>query len=240
MVRDEADIIEYTITHLLAEGVDRVIVADNLSTDETRNILDALASEYPVTVVDDLEPGYWQSRKMTALAHMAGEQGADWVIPFDADELVYSPHGTLATVLAAAMAPIQWVVTYEHVPTDDDNETEANPCRRIGHRRAAPKPFMKVAFRYDPSVRIWQGNHQVDRPGPATRGLLEIREFQYRTLEQMARKVRNGKAAYDATTMAVTEGSHWRQMGAWDDDELERWWKEYRSQPVVFDPAPVR
>lgn len=35
MVKDEADIIDRVITHLLEQEVDRVIVADNMSSDDT-------------------------------------------------------------------------------------------------------------------------------------------------------------------------------------------------------------
>lgn len=240
MVKNEEDIIGHNIAHLLAEGVDHIIVADNLSADGTRDILDGFAESHPVTVVDDPVVGYLQSEKMTLLAHQAGRMGADWIVPFDADEMVYSPHGTLKEVLTAAPQPVQWIVAYEHVPQDDDDVNEANPMRRIVHRRPEPKPFMKVAFRYDPSICIWQGNHQVDHPGETNRGLLEIREFQYRSLDQTRRKVRNGKVAYEATDLAASEGAHWREMGAMGDDELELWWKAYQAQPVVLDPPPVR
>ncbi len=237
MMRDEADIAEYVVRRLLAEGVDRVIVADNLSVDGTGELLRSIGDA--VTVVDDPEVAYYQSEKVTRLAHLAGDMGADWVIPFDADELWYSPHGTLSAALACAVAPVQRAITFEHVPTDSDSD-DPNPLRRIRHRRPDPKPFMKVAFRYHPSARVWQGNHDVDHPGPAGQSVLEIREFQYRSLEQTARKVRTGRAAYEATNLAASEGSHWRQMGAWSDGELETWWKDYTSQPVVLDPAPVR
>lgn len=237
MMRDEADIAEYVVRHLLAEGVDHVIVADNLSHDGTGELLRGIGAA--VTVVDDPEVAYYQSEKVTRLAHLAGDMGATWVIPFDADELWYSPHGTLSAALAGSVAPVQRVLTFEHVPTDSDGD-DPNPLRRIVHRRPDPKPFMKVAFQYHPTARVWQGNHDVDHPGSSDRGLLEIREFQYRSLEQTARKVRNGRAAYEATDLAASEGSHWRLMGAWSDGELETWWKDYRAQPVVLDPPPIR
>ena len=95
MVKDEADIVAATVAHMCGQ-VDAVIVADNNSTDGTRDILDGL----PVTVVDDPDPAYYQSRKMTALAGRARvEFDATWVIPFDADEWWYSPHGRIADVL---------------------------------------------------------------------------------------------------------------------------------------------
>ncbi len=239
MMRDEADIADHVVRHLLAEGVDHVIVADNLSSDGTGDLLRSVGSA--VTVVADDDPRYYQSEKVTRLTHLAGHMGADWVIPFDADELWYSPHGTtIAEVLAHAQAPIQRVSTLEHVPSELDDPAVADPLRRICHRRPQPKPVMKVAFRYHPDARVWQGNHDVDRPGGSSHGLLAIREYQYRTLEQATRKVRNGRAAYEATNLGANEGAHWRKMGAWSDDELEAWWQEYRSQALILDPAPVR
>ena len=83
MTRDEDDIIGPVIEKMLLQ-VDHIIVADNGSTDKTREILDSL----PITVVDDPERGYFQSRKMTALAHLAAEKGATWIVPFDSDEVL--------------------------------------------------------------------------------------------------------------------------------------------------------
>src|SRR4051812_46619587 len=86
MVKDEADVIEGTIRHM-ADEVDQLLVADNGSTDGTRDILVKLALELQFTVVDDPDPGYEQSRKMSALAELAASHGATWIVPFDADEL---------------------------------------------------------------------------------------------------------------------------------------------------------
>ena len=47
MVRDEADIIETTVRHMLTQ-VDVVIVADNRSVDGTREILDSLPGALPL------------------------------------------------------------------------------------------------------------------------------------------------------------------------------------------------
>lgn len=241
MVRDEADIIGTVLRHLLAEGVAGLIVADNLSTDGTRAILDALAAEDDrLVVVDDSDPAYWQGRKMTALAHLAGDRGAEWVVPFDADELWYSPAGRLAEVLESSGADVLLARVWEHVPTPFDGGA-SDPVLRMKRRRPDPKPARKACFRYHPSIRLWEGNHFVDHPGQVSNeDLIEIREFQYRSLEQATRKVRNGKAALDATTLAASEGSHWRALGGLPDDALSAWWTGHSEGPSVYDPAPLR
>lgn len=83
--KDEQDIIETTIRHL-ATQVDEILVADNLSSDGTRDILDDLARELPMVVVDDPDPAYYQSAKMTALAMRALDRGHAWGLFVDADE----------------------------------------------------------------------------------------------------------------------------------------------------------
>jgi glycosyltransferase involved in cell wall biosynthesis len=67
MVKDEADVIEGTIRHM-ADEVDQLIVADNGSTDGTRDILDKLAIDLPLTRRRRPGPGYRSPQKMSALA----------------------------------------------------------------------------------------------------------------------------------------------------------------------------
>ena len=234
MVRNEADIIGLVIANLLDQGVDRLIVADNCSTDYTRTILEAFDE---VEVVDDLEIAYYQSQKMTRLAHRAGEGGAEWIVPFDADEIWRGTGGrTVAEVLNGADADIVTAPTYQHIvqPTDPDDE---NPLRRIGWRSPYPQRLPKVAFRYRADVIVAQGNHDIRPCGSRAEGL-EIREFQYRSFEQMAAKVRHGRLAYEATDLHPAEGAHWRTLGALDDVALRAEWDSYTGRSdLVYDPA---
>lgn len=242
MVRNEADILPTIVRHLLAEGLDHLIIADNNSTDRTREWLgDYAADGAPLTVVDDTEVAYFQGRKMTSLAHQAGDMGADWIVPFDADELWYSPFGPLAGVLEGAREPIQWSEGLYHVPHPEDDPNESDPVRRMRHRRAGRNcPQSKVAFRYRPDVVVHQGNHGVERDGDRCAGLVAFREFQYRSFEHFVRKVRHGKVAYDATDLPADCGIHWRRLGALSDEELESEWLAYLATPTEYDPAPCK
>lgn len=221
MVRDEADVIRSTVAHMLDE-VDAVIVADNLSGDETRSILDELAAGAGgrLLVVEDLDPAYRQSEKMTELARRARtELAAEWVIPFDADEWWYSPFGRMADVLAE-VAP-QWLIVpaplFDHVASGWDDQLEADPIRRIQWRRRDRNPLPKVAARFRPDLVIEQGNHDASYRGRGTYfdELLVVRHFPYRSPAQLVRKVRNGSAAYKAAGDSVRAdfGAHWRQWG---------------------------
>ena len=79
MVKNEADIIEHTVRHLLSQGVDHVLVADNLSTDSTADVLASLSAELPIHVAKDRDPAHYQALKMGLLADAARRAGADWV-----------------------------------------------------------------------------------------------------------------------------------------------------------------
>ena len=238
MFRDEKDIAAWTLLHLFDQGVDRIVVADNLSVDGTREILDAIARTYPLTVIDDPDPAYYQADKMTRLAHVAGEMGAEWVLPFDADEYWYSPHGTIRDTLSTVPADVVKAWGWDHIPQRTDS-CEADPFRRIVHRRQETQKLPKVAFRYASDAKLHMGNHDVDRAGTRIDHALAYRHFGYRSYSQMVRKLRNGREAYEATDLHPMYGTHWREGGAKPDDVLRKEWDAFLSEPgLVYDPAP--
>lgn len=241
MVKDEEDIIVPIIRQLFAQGVGHLWALDNMSSDKTRPLLERLAADHPITIIDDLEPGYYQAQKMSGLARLAAEAGADWVLPFDADEWWYGTGGTIADMLAGCDADVVKAYGFDHVPQPGDDQSEGDPARRLRWRRPTTQTFPKVCFRAHPDVFVHQGNHNVDHPGGrVVSGLLEYRHFGYRSPSQMARKVRNGKAAYEASTVHEMHGAHWRRMGAMSDLELAVEWEALLCEEgLVEDPAPL-
>lgn len=246
MVKDEADVIGPVLDHMLTQ-VDSVIASDNGSTDDTRSILMARKR---VLVRDDPDPAYHQSAKMTALASEAAGFGADWVVPFDADEVWYSPFGRIADVLADCATAIATAALYDHVATAEDPD-EPNPIARIGWRRRDSAALPKVACRTRLGVTIHQGNHGADFGATqATDGLLIVRHFPYRSAEQFVSKARNGAAAYAATDLPAHVGAHWRGYGAILAGQGEEacagifrewfWSADPHADPtLIYDPAPA-
>lgn len=246
MTKDEEDIIGYTLPRMAAQ-VDQVLIADNLSTDATRDILHTCANQMGnITISDDPEVAYLQSVKMTRLAEHARDQGADWVVPFDADEVwmlpELSPIPPSVSVLHAEL--------YDHVVTGHDDFSDPDPVTRIAYRRPYPAPLYKVICRTLPGLVIEQGNHSASYPGPIeSMGIGQVRHYPYRSALQMARKARNGGRAYAAAGSALPEstGAHWRnyarfleQGGIEAIEEIfQTWFYEDDPSELIHDPCPV-
>jgi hypothetical protein len=262
MVKDEADVIEATLRHVAAQGVEGVIVADNGSTDGTREILSRLLEDElggaALRVHDDPVVGYYQSRKMTALAEGAHrEYGATWIWPFDADELWY--HGDtdkLASVVEdhARLHPNHPIIQtrlWHHFPTAVDAEG-GSPFERMVYRSGDEAPIGKVIVRWQPGAVILAGNHGATVPGNGTAPVpssIQVRHFPYRSEDQFVRKAVNGSQAYAATDLPWGTGQHWREYGVHyergGEDALRRIYREhfYYDLPsaagLVYDPARI-
>ncbi|MFV0452561.1 MAG: glycosyltransferase [Propioniciclava sp.] len=222
MVRDEQDIIAATIGHLFDQGVDHVLVADNRSTDATGAILRRLAAADPrVHVAYDAEPGYYQSEKMTVLAHAAWRSGAAWIIPFDADEFWFARGRKLAEHLRDLPAEVGVVKAAFHnmVKEDPDAELAGASFRMdpVPHRPG------KVAFAAHRLAVVSAGNHGVARVGALTDGLF-IAHAAYRGPGQVARKLRQGAAAVMLTRPGDTIARHWRSGGSLSDESIAEVW----------------
>lgn len=256
LVRNAADIIGPVIRHMLTQ-VDAVLVADNLSDDSTRDTLETLeaVNSTRLVIVDDPDPAHRQSVKTTGLAQLArSDLDATWIVPFDSDELWYSPFGRIADELDALPSSI-FVATatlYDHVATGADNRNEPDPTSRLGWRRREPGPFPKVACRAAPDLTIAEGNHSAHYGDPrfppptALAGRLIVRHYPYRSAEQMAAKAKMGAAALRAAPeLGEHTGKHWRDYDALGPELLAEVFAEhfYAETPrlrrdLVFDPAP--
>jgi len=250
LVRNGEDVIGPVVRHTLGE-VDFVIVADNLSSDDTRPTLEALRYRYPhrLVVVDDPDPAHRQSWKTTRLAEWARtEFAADWIVPFDSDEIWYSPFGRISDVLAATAERTALATLYDHIATSADYPFDTNPIRRLGWRRREPSPLHKVATRAAPDLTIEEGNHHAryDTPTTTIPDRLVVRHFPYRTAEQMAEKARIGAAALRAAGLPNRIGKHWHDYDALGPELVAEVFAEhfFATDPelrddLIFDPAPA-
>lgn len=254
MVKDEEDIIFHTLIHMAEEGLAGIIVADNMSTDNTiKEIKRAqkVCTDCKIILVEDSEIGYYQSRKMTELARIANNNGAEWIVPFDADEL-WMAGDTISNFLNTLPNHINVVHAdlYNHFGSGLD-ENGSIPFQNMVWRQAVKGALPKVAFRWNEDAIIGQGNHSVQIPSEHTVTGLQIRHFPYRSWEHFKRKAINGNKAYKATDLPENMGGHWRSYGQLIESQGEEkvrievfekyfWFFSPVDNGMVYDPAPFR
>ena len=229
-VRNEADIIELTVRHIISEGIDYLIIADNLSHDGTREILEGLAQELPITVVDDLDPAHRQSEKMTALAEQAVAGGADWIVPIDADEIWRSRNGTVRDAIEGTSSNIIVAPVFDHHPRP--TMRGGSIIERMPWNRTTQ--YAKVAYRWHPGAVITDGNHWVKSlPREPDRERLLIDHYPFRSWPQFRRKMRQGAAALALTDLPHKTGSVWREIGTKSDWRIRLSWWNRRLHPKL-------
>lgn len=255
MMKDEEDVAYHVLAHMVEEGLDMIIVNDNMSTDGTRDELERAQRDFKecqILLQSDTEVGYYQSRKMTMLGRQAHVLGADWVIPFDADEIWYYREERLAVALRQIGPEVGLMNAdlYNHFGTHLDPPGET-PFQRMIWRQQQPGAMPKVAVRWNDQVEILQGNHgAVGWEGLAVGGF-ELRHFPYRSWEHFKRKAINGYKAYQATDLPEDAGAHWRNYGKlieqFGDDTVRKdvfekyfWFLSPTDEGLVPDPAPFR
>src|SRR5947209_727371 len=125
MVRNEAAIIADSVGHLLhGVGVDRLYVADNGSTDATPVLLRRIATADARLRVRHAPGAFRQTEVMNGLLQEAMQDGADWLLPNDADEFLWAAPDRLRTLLAGAgpaggfLLPVRNFVQFRWVKRD--------------------------------------------------------------------------------------------------------------------------
>jgi glycosyltransferase involved in cell wall biosynthesis len=103
VARNEADIIRTNVLYHLSLGLDRLLVVDNGSSDGTDRVLRELGKDPRVRWTRD-EGLFYHGHIATELAREAYREGADWVVPIDADEFWHAPGGNFRGVLEESEA----------------------------------------------------------------------------------------------------------------------------------------
>lgn len=224
----EVDILPSTVRHLFGEGIDQVIVQTPLNDKETG---DSIAGSGALVVCEE-EDYHDQPATIIELAKLAHSFGADWIIPFDADEFIYSAtdtetiRDTLAKLTVAGISSLTIPMYQQH---------------DWWWREPGPKPLPKIAYRFNPGAKVGPGNHTVTGlPEGATvaHNVLHLREIQYRGYEHFKRKITERNATIDPS-LGPEFGWHHKQFANASEGDLLKAWMQYLDRPVVWDPVPT-
>ncbi len=247
VVRNEADILRVNLLHHFAAGIDHVLAVDNGSADGTPEVLDEFAREGRLEWKRDAG-AYLQAALTTALAREAHGQGADWVLPIDADEFWYSPTGSLRDVLMRSKAGGRLVQVFNFIQRRD--QIRSQPAALLHVTRRAPLPIGPlelirdcvenrqhafVEMMYQPKwisrasarIGIGIGNHHVsgvDGPLEATDEIVCL-HVPVRSREALEGKVEHG-ARLDALGLDANQGWHVRRwLRLHGEGQLDAEWR---------------
>ncbi len=227
MVRNEGDIIGAWISHALAL-FDAVYVADQLSSDGTREFLQEVAETHEnVQIFSFHHPGYYQAEVKNHLAEIAAREfpGA-WLFPLDADEFLAVGDREellqrLAEVEADRVLEMAWRNCVPLTLAEDKAFSFTSrlliPARHGDYQKVA---ISSAAFT-EKGWRFTQGNHEVvDEEGSLVakdlrKDLADLFHLPIRSLDHFILKCTQTHAAYEAMPPDSRDpswGFHIREM----------------------------
>jgi hypothetical protein len=220
--RDEADIVGWTVGHLLGQGVN-VVVFDDWSTDGTLEIVQDWQRLHPGWVRVYPKSGSANSASLREMCEVTESvallNAPGWALHHDADELLRSQMAgetvadTLRRLGAAGYNAVESAVQ-TYAPSDrfvagsnpEDILTEEIPGH-VDTRTRHVRAWLQGSQRVDVATR---GGHFVNFPGVRVAPeRLHMKHYPLRTTAQAARKVADRRSRWSATERARGWHSHY-------------------------------
>jgi len=183
LTRDNDDVLRANIDFHLSQGVDFIIAMDNLSTDNTREILLSYQERGVLHYIYQPSKEFNQAKWVTQMARMAKKSfGATWVINNDSDEF-------------------WWVTDTSYKEVESFNvvdEVLPPKVAHIGHSR------VKVGAGSHSVAGL--GRLTTNNAG------IEVFHFPFRSQEQLIQKIRIIGGALESKAMQENTYTTWRKL----------------------------
>lgn len=245
VVRDEADILAETLTHLLT-WADGVYILDTGSTDGTWEIVNDFGARDKRIVPMMSSPLYWHLglRAMLFDRYRDRFRTGDWIIRLDADEMYHIPPPTFVREQVSRFEGRIRSLMFEFVLTrgmvEAERRTPRDVTQSIVERRRTyyldPHAEMRL-FKYRRSMR-WTPDYE----GPFNEGLIAyeripIRHYRCRDEMQVRRRCALRSRMREGQPSAQT-GHTFAAVTHWKEDNWEYWvWPDDQPRLRLWEPG---
>jgi len=163
VTRNEADLLRLNLAHHLAWGFDHVAIADNESTDATRDVLSSFGDAVTVEVIQDVNDRFASLGRL--LHRIEARRGpAQWVAISDTDEFWWQPGNGLASLLASVPPSAVGLNTAQKLFLPTALDPTAGPCYlRRTWRTTGPASPLHSSYRRGKSMyrASWVRAHEI-------------------------------------------------------------------------------
>ena len=257
VVRNESDIIEAMLRQNLFY-LDRLIVIDNGSIDETPNIVSRLQAEgLSCELHADTRRNHQQHHILTEFIRETRKKyDAKRIIFLDADEFLCGDRHVFTDEMnpSHGVLHIPWKT---YVPSPDDDPLALSVLSRIKHRREFESPqFSKVTLpcNLDGNIEVGRGSHSIRHDGQKVVGReaesVCIGHFPVRTPQQLLGKILLGSWNVRMRKHSMGEANHWmdlsREFQSHPDLDNERFYEiaagyaSDQKSALVLDPIEIQ
>ena len=163
VTRNEAELLRLNLAHHLAWGFDHAAIADNRSTDATRDVLLSFGDRVTSMTVEDPNDRFAALR--TLVAEIELRHGTvSWVAQSDTDEFWWAPGETFAAVVSRAPERIMSIHSNQKLflPTESD-PTSGPVYGRMTFRTSGPNSPLHTSYRGGKSIYrgVWAREHEI-------------------------------------------------------------------------------
>ena len=166
VTRNEAELLRLNLDHHLAWGFDHVAIADNESTDATRDVLSSFGDAVTVEVIQDVNERFVSLGRL--LRRIEARHGpAQWVAVSDTDEFWWQPGSGLAGLLASVPARAIGLNAEQKLFLPTALDPADGPCYlRLTWRTTGPASPLHTSYRRGKSIYRagWVREHEISSP----------------------------------------------------------------------------